>query len=293
MTDVPFTDTELQSAFPEYAIDLPMLGAGGMKAAYLTSDSVGNAVLKIVLEPVVADADADPAELPVRFARELKAMADIESAHIVELLSPPERRDICGRTHLWYLEPYYSGGTLLNRLDGVPDVAGAVRLCRELLTAVRDLWEQGKIVHRDIKPGNIVFRSDGTSVLLDLGIALHMDLTQITNSWQASPRTDLYAAPEQFDFRRLAPIDFRTDLFLVGIVVFELLTGSHPFWRNGIASSEYMRRLASADLNEEAFAAAQAPEEFKDLLRRLLAPRPNRRYRSVTEPLNIALGVAQ
>jgi serine/threonine protein kinase len=106
---------------------------------------------------------------------------------------------------------------------------------------------------------------------------LHADLTPLTFAFGFSPRTPRYAAPEQFDLRHVAPIDFRTDQFLVGIVVFEALTGSHPFMH--AASGDYVAALRGGNLDETALGLV-ANNALAQLLRRLLRPNPHERYRT-------------
>jgi len=206
-------------------------------------------------------------------------MKDIVSTRIVPILTGPDVREIGSSIYIWYLEPYYSGGTLQERLPGPTDVRAAVSLCDALLEGVEALWTQARLVHRDIKPANIAFDEEGQPVLLDLGIAFHPNATPLTDAFAASPRTDAYAAPEQFVVRRMAPIDARTDLFLVGVVTFELYTGTHPFHVFD-EPDQYLERLMEGSFDKEALEAEPNAENFKDVLKRLLRPMPNQRYRT-------------
>lgn len=260
-------------------ITLPELGFGSFKAAYRVVRAAGDAVLKVVKEPASLPQNPGDDELPPRLDREIVAMQRVNSRRVVHVLGGPEIRDIGGNSYVWYLEPFYGGGTLEARGGQTLSERDGLTLADALLEGVDDLWRQARLVHRDIKPGNIVFGPDGP-VLLDLGIALHVDLTPLTNAFAFSPRTNRYAAPEQFEVRLAAPIDSRTDQFLVGIVVFEAVIGSHPF--NPDEPNGYLNRLMQGQVDEAALQAL-ASVPMQQVLRRLLRAKPHERYRTATQ----------
>ncbi len=260
-------------------ITLPELGCGSFKAAYRVVRAAGDAVLKVVKEPASLPQNPGDDELPPRLDREIVAMQRVNSRRVVHVLGGPEIRDIGGNPYVWYLEPFYGGGTLEARGGQTLSERDGLTLADALLEGVDDLWRQARLVHRDIKPGNIVFGPDGP-VLLDLGIALHVDLTPLTNAFAFSPRTNRYAAPEQFEVRLAAPIDSRTDQFLVGIVVFEAVIGSHPF--NPDEPNGYLNRLMQGQVDEAALQAL-ASVPMQQVLRRLLRAKPHERYRTATQ----------
>ncbi|MFF3064262.1 serine/threonine protein kinase [Oerskovia sp. NPDC057915] len=278
---------DVRSAFPEFDIELPELGVGGFKTAFKIRGNDGAQVLKVLHEPLPQNEaeQTDELTLPDRFAREIVGMQRISSPHVVQLLQEPSTRFIGNELYIWYVEPYYGGGTLQDRIVPGGDPVGAKELLVALLRAVRSMWNDARIVHRDIKPGNIVYDEDNIPVLLDLGIAYHDELSPITASMDISPRTPRYAAPEQFLQRRNVQIDFRTDLFLVGMVCLEVLTGTHPFWVPGIDANSYVRRLESFDPSMLEPISCHA--SMKQVISRLLAARPSRRYRNVETPLVI------
>lgn len=231
--------------------------------------------MKVVKSPV----DEEDAVLPERLRREIEAMTSVSNPRVVEVIEGPSVKAIGSENHIWYLEPYYANGTLDDRLTSPWSEGDTNKLLEELLLGVDALWGQGRLVHRDIKPANIAFDEDGRAVLLDLGIALHVDLTPITNEFGLSPRTPIYAAPEQFDIKRDADVDFRTDLFLVGIVCFQAVTGVHPFRPD--KPNDYFGRLSKGEYDEEALSSCGASEGFKNVLVRLLGAKPNQRYRKI------------
>ncbi|MBJ7470350.1 MAG: serine/threonine protein kinase [Solirubrobacteraceae bacterium] len=280
MGDNPFLDEDVRNAFSELDVAFPFLGAGTFKVAYRVDQPDGDRVLKIVKAPL----EEGNAALPVRLDREINAMKDVDSERIVPVLDGPSVRPIASQRHVYYLEPFYADGTLDEYLDGPCELAFLRALAEDLLEAVETLWSKG-IVHRDIKPENIA-RSEGRSVLLDLGIAYFADLTPVTEPLGASPKTPAFAAPEQFEIRRMAEIDHRTDLFQVGVVLFIAATGSHPYRPDD--PSAYLNRLANGEIDEQAFEAAGTPDGVRKLLRRLLQPEPNRRFRTPALALQAA-----
>lgn len=288
---VPFSDDELLRVFADFQLTLPALGQGSFKIAYRGQIGPDDIVIKILKDPLPDenfDSD-DSIPIPTRFGREIEGMSQVDSPYVVRLVESPRKCRLSQRDYIWYAEPFYSGGTLeeaINAEGGSEELSR--RLVIALLHAVNAMWSDAGIVHRDIKPGNIVFDNDGRPVLLDLGIAYHNDLSPLTDAFDASPRTSRYAAPEQFEMRRFAEIDFRTDLFQIGIVAFEALAGRHPFWHEKIDTKEYFRKLESFDSSN--FDGLSCEEDLRAVITRLLAPRPSQRYRNVSIPLR-RLGV--
>lgn len=292
MADLPFSADEVRAAFAPYEVVTPELGKGAFKVAYKGTDNGRDVVVKILTEPLPEDLETiETSELPERFARELAGMSSVTSPHVVSLLRAPSVVRVGGASYLWYMEPFYPGGTLESAIaDGRAGQDLGDVILGTMLVAVRDMWQQSAMVHRDIKPGNIVFGSDGGPVLLDLGIAFHSDLTAITDAFDASPRTPRYAAPEQFEMRRIATIDFRTDLFLVGLVAYESYTGKHPYWHYGIDTATYLTRLSSGVVDRAELIGAGCSHQNADVISRLVAGRPSGRYRRVEVPLGLIRG---
>lgn len=273
---VPFSDLDVVTAFPEFTIHTPCLGAGQQKVAYKVTDNNTDVALKIMLQE--SEIDDEEAELAQeRFQREMAGMALVSCPNVVSLIRGPERRTVGQGARFWYSEPLMADGTLRDRLRQGP-LSGheAFNLAKSLLAAVDAMWNKGRFVHRDIKPANIGYMADGTIVLMDLGIALFTELSPLTESQMVGPGSSKYAAPEQFVIRRLADIDFRTDLFQVGIVLVEALTGSHPFFEIG---TDYMSKLTN--FNPGVLDGIDMPKGLRSTIPRLLAASPSGRYRKV------------
>jgi serine/threonine protein kinase len=282
-----FSQAAIEAAFPEFSIDFPHLGIGSFKEAYSIDNNGVRCVLKVLMEPIVSDSEEfDPADLPDRIARELEGMRSINSPHVVSMIGEPQLREVEGLPRLWYLEPFFDGGTLKDRLIRGPlSEREVIVLAIGLLNAVETMWSHDQIVHRDIKPGNIVYDVQNQPVLLDLGIALYSNMTDLTDSGVSSPRTRAYSAPEQWDIRRNRVLDFRTDLFQIGIVLFEALVGRHPFYSQGMNEGQLLTALESFDART--LDSANCDPILKNLISRLLDAQPSRRYRSPRIPLEI------
>lgn len=284
---LPFTDEQICASFPGLTVTVPALGQGSFKVAYHANGDSGERVLKVIYSFPIADQpdEFDLEQVPDRIARELSGMSSVDCPHVVTLISPPTVTRIGDASYLTYEEPFYAGGTLESRLSQEgPLSRGDIRdLLIALLRASRALWAADKIVHRDIKPGNIAFNAIGTPILLDLGLVLFTEMSALTDSGLASPMTPRYAAPEQFEQRRNAQIDFRTDQYLIGLSVLEAATGRHAFWHTGITADAYME--AMQDFRAAALSSIDLDEDVREVIGRLLSYPMYGRYRTPETPL--------
>lgn len=262
----------MKDAFPEFQLE--RAGDGGMKSAFRILDG-GQRVLKLVREPLPEVDEGGAISLPERIRREVEGMEQFSHRGVVKVLDGPDVREVDGRLRVWYIEPLYD--KILRDTIGVPwSESRCLDLMQDLAEAA-EVLQVGGVVHRDIKPSNIALDDEDRPVLLDLGIALFHDLTPLTDDWGQSPKTPQYAAPEQFALRRDVSIDFRTDMYQIGIVVFEALTGKHPFAPEDPA--RYLDRIFSGRWDEVAIDGLGISDCMIGLLRRLLDPAVGRRYR--------------
>jgi serine/threonine protein kinase len=194
------------------------IGRGGNARIFLATDSNGRAVaLKILHPELLVSVAAD------RFLREIKLCSRLNHPHIARLLDSGEQEWL-----VYYVMSYAEGLTLRERLDGgqfsIPDT---LRLAADLLDALDHAHSQG-IIHRDVKPANVVLSSEG-AILLDFGIAravIASGTDQLTRSGIAVG-TSTYMSPEQIT--ALADIDHRSDIYSTGCMLFECLAGQPPF----------------------------------------------------------------
>jgi eukaryotic-like serine/threonine-protein kinase len=194
------------------------IAQGGQKTVYRATHGIyGNVVLKIILNP------------DQRIQREIDTVTQCNFTYVPKLyesrtMSYGPWQAMC------LIEQFIQGETLRQRLicEYKLDITTAIHLLRDLLNAAVQL-EQHLLVHRDIKPENIILDRNGTSWLLDFGIVRDLSMDSLTaTDAQFGPRTLGYAAPEQIRNRK-REIDSRADLFSIGVVTYEALSGEHPF----------------------------------------------------------------
>lgn len=189
------------------------LGSGGMGTVYEAESAVGAPVAMKVLSPMLA---AEPS-LRERFRREARALTKVKHPRVVQLFEEGEDKGFC-----WYSMELVKGLDLRHRIDKGPMSAAEVdALAVALLEALGAVHEAG-VVHRDIKPGNILIGPEGPR-LCDFGIAQVSGATTLTES-AAMLGSLRYMAPEQ----RWGKADDRSDLYSLGVVLHEALSGGVP-----------------------------------------------------------------
>ncbi|MBB6096045.1 serine/threonine protein kinase [Povalibacter uvarum] len=202
---------------PGYRIERK-LGQGGMAAVYLAiQQSFEREVALKIMSPLL---NSDPS-FTTRFMREARIVAHMHHASIVPVFDVGEHKPY----HYLSME-YLPGGDLKQRiLQGLGSPQLVSDVCMALCPAL-DLAHRKGFVHRDIKPENILFREDGTPVLTDFGIARAVDSGTSLTMAGMLVGTPSYMSPEQVKGQEL---DGRSDLYSLGIVCYEILTGTVPF----------------------------------------------------------------
>ena len=206
--------------FGDYKV-VKLLGQGGMGSVFLLETAEGAQVAAKILNPEAAGDHASRK----RFVREAELACGVKHPNLVETYDVGEDPD----TGLCYLlMEYVSGGSLQDRLKTGPlSISGAIRIVSQIVS-VLELAQQRGIVHRDIKPGNIMFGADGKAKLADLGIARRYAGSSEATVTETGVMmgTPAYMAPEQMlDARR---VDSRADIYSLGAVFYEMLTGQRP-----------------------------------------------------------------
>ena len=207
--------------FGDYRV-LKLLGKGGMGSVFLLENAEGGQVAAKILDP----ATAGDHESRKRFLREAELALGVKHPNLVETYDVGEDPE----TGLCYiLMEYVPGGSLADRIKmGPMAINDAIRIVYQI-ASVLELARQKGIVHRDIKPGNIMFGADGKAKLADLGIARGgIGGTETTTVTQTGMMigTPAYMAPEQMlDAHH---VDTRADIYSLGIVFYEMLTGKRP-----------------------------------------------------------------
>ncbi len=172
--------------------------------------------------------------IPARLRREVDLLASISAPSLVPVVTiGGERIRLItdhGRRYLVYAEAWVDGQDLNDLLargqQRLPQTE-VVRLALHMMDAIAALWAKD-VVHRDIKPHNIIRREDGRFVLIDLGLALDLqgDTITETGAWLGTPA---FAAPEINDPELRDRVDFRADEFSLGLVLYEALSARHPY----------------------------------------------------------------
>ena len=236
------------------------IGEGAMASVYLATQR--SLERKVALKVMAAALAADPSFCE-RFLREGKTLARLSHPHTVTI------HDIGNVGELYYMAmEYLPNGTLKERIAAGMTPEQGVTLIRQIASALGYAHAQG-LVHRDVKPANILFRADGTAVLSDFGIAKSLDdRTQFTQAGFAVG-TPSYMSPEQ---ARGQEIDGRADLYALGVVLYEILVGKLPYTGTDALST------ALAHLTEPLPELPVHHGRYQDVLRKLLAKDPAERF---------------
>jgi serine/threonine-protein kinase len=245
------------------------LGAGGMADVYLAEDQeLGRRVAIKILN----GRHANDAQFIERFRREAKNAAALNHPNIVSIYDRGEAEDT------YYIAMEYLDGRTLKELvvgRGPAPVNVAVEYVRQILSALRFAHRHG-IVHRDIKPHNVLVDREGRVKVTDFGIA-RAGTSQMTEAGSIVG-TAQYLSPEQ---ARGTEVDQRSDLYSLGVVLYELLTGQTPF--DGDTPVEIAMKHLSATPRPPSQIRADVPRDLDMVVIRALAKDPAARYQSADE----------
>jgi serine/threonine protein kinase len=228
-------------------------GGGSFKETYRALTSSDQVVALKVFDPSCSDL--------ARAERELDAMKKCDSSRVAQLYEWGVVSSRDGIEHIYVIEEFFDGGTLTERLACGVLAPREVRLLGlALVQSLRELASH-RLVHRDIKPDNIMFRSgDDLPVLVDFGLVRDTSRSSLTPTFLPSgPGTPFYASPEQLNNDKHL-IDWRTDQFCLGVVLGYCLSGRHPYWRDGMNNGQVVslvaeRECCSSWFQEEAIKA--------------------------------------
>ncbi|MGB3563796.1 MAG: protein kinase, partial [Thermoanaerobaculia bacterium] len=262
---------------------LDKLGAGGMGTVYLAEDSTLNR--KVALKMLPAAMAADPERLE-RFQREAKTVAALNHPSIVTIYSV----EASDQGHFITME--HVDGTSLDRLissGGLP-VEKFFQIVIPLADALSAAHERG-ITHRDLKPANIMVTADGRVKVLDFGLAkLHVPDPSSTDPempTQALTQEGMvmgtvpYMSPEQVQGK---PADHRSDLFSMGVILYEMSTGQRPF--RGETSADLVSSILRDSPRPVTEINVELPDHLGRLIKRCLEKEPTRRFQSALDLRN-------
>jgi len=257
----------------QYALERE-LGRGGMATVYLARDLRHQrpVALKVLHRELAATLG------PERFLREIGLAARLQHPHILSVYDSGEAAG-----QLWFTMPYVEGETLRDRLSRERQlpIAEALRIAREAARALDYAHRRG-IIHRDIKPENILLTEDGDALVADLGIG------RVLGAAGASGRltetgvvvgTPAYMSPEQAAGER--ELDGRTDVYSLGVVLYEMLAGEPPF--TGPTAQATIAKQFGGDVPPLRRVRPAVPESVEQTVLTALAPVPADRFASAAD----------
>ena len=249
---------------PGYNV-LQIIGQGGQARVFLAEREHDG--LRVALKVLSPSLRQDTVFLE-RFVREYKLLASLEMDYVARIYDQGFSGD-----HPYIALEYLPSGTLAARIHEGIKPRMALRLASQIARALAAIHQRG-IVHRDLKPSNILFRADGRPVLVDFGLAKDLGVVSnltVAGRLLATPR---YMSPEQCMGK---PVDERTDLYSLGAILYEMLTGQKIF--AGANAADLLRMHAAAPRPR----LPQPHDVHQPLLDRLLAIEPENRFRSAAE----------
>lgn len=251
---------------------IEIIGVGGMAVVYKAFDSIDN---RIVAVKVLKDEYLRNEEFRRRFRNESKAIALLSHPNIVKIY------DVSYGDNLQYIVMEYVEGITLKEYieqQGRLDLREAIYFITQILRALQHAHDKG-IVHRDIKPQNILLVSDGTIKVTDFGIA-RFSRSETRTMTEGAIGSVHYISPEQ---AKGSFTDAKTDLYSAGVVLYEMLTGKLPFQSDNAVSVALMQLqnepVMPRDINPE------IPVGLEQIVIRAMQKNPNDRYQSASEML--------
>jgi eukaryotic-like serine/threonine-protein kinase len=249
---------------------LELVGTGGMSSVWRSHDRLLDRVvaIKILHEQFTADA-----EYVERFRREARAVAQLSHPNIVTVI---DRGEDEGRQFIVF--EYIEGENLKGAIEraGQLPVRDALTLTLQMARALAFAHARG-LVHRDVKPQNVLLTEDGRAKMTDFGIARSVDVDGVTVTGTVLGTSE-YIAPEQAQGRR---VDALTDVYSLGVVLYELLTGTVPF------RGENFVAIALRHVNEPPPSVLErrpdVPPRVATAVERAMAKRPEERFQSMGE----------
>jgi tRNA A-37 threonylcarbamoyl transferase component Bud32 len=258
-----------QARVPQRYTLIEEVGQGGMAVVYRAQDETlkREVAIKILHQHLAGEPDSK-----ARLEREAQAVAKLHHDNILEIF---DYSGVASQSS-YIVTEFIDGQTLKQYLTGRPlrfsEVAALIAV--EICHALGHAHSLG-VIHRDVKPENVMIRKDGLIKLMDFGIAQVLDFQRMTVTGQllGSPA---YMAPEIIEGKQL---DFRTDVFSVGIVLYLLATGELPF--AGRNPHEVLRRIAEGKFTDPRSAGRGVDQVLSRIITRALARQPDDRYPDV------------
>jgi serine/threonine-protein kinase len=248
---------------------LEKIGGGGMGVVYKARDLKLDRTVALKFLPPQLGADEKEKK---RFIREAKTVSSLDHPNICTVHEIDETRE----GQMFLVMACYEGETLKEKIEHGPiPVEEALELAQQTARGLAKAHNQG-IVHRDLKPANIFITKDGVVKILDFGLAKLAGQTRLTKTG-STMGTVAYMSPEQ---ARGEDVDQRTDIWSLGVVLHEMVTGKVPF------RGEYEQAVIYSILNEEPKGMADIPESLRPVIQKSLEKNREDRYPDIRSMLD-------
>ncbi len=279
MGSTMITKEHVQELIPN-ARNLSLIAKGGQK--YVFSGEIKGVKYAIKVIGIQKNFGETIDTIIDRAKREIDLIAKCNSPYISKIGPIRLEKSKIGQQNLVYFtEEFIEGKTLrdLHKSSGNLRIEQLHKLAYNISSAIQELWEF-RIVHRDIKPENIICQENTRDfILLDMGIALALDEDTLSQNILG---TRNYICPEQMDFsNRKIVMNFKCDLFTLGIVLYEMATGKHPFKGPDDNSDNTIRNIVSKRHKCISCLRDDLPVKFVNVIDRLLSKEQSLRYRTI------------
>ena len=252
---------------------LSKLGEGGMGVVYKAEDLKLHRFVALKFLPHSASDD----QTRERFVHEAQSASSLEHPNICSIHEIDETPE----GQMFIVMPCYEGESLATKIERGPlKLNEALDIAIQVASGLSKAHEKG-IVHRDIKPGNIITTGDGLVKIVDFGLAKLTGRTKLTRTGTTAG-TVSYMSPEQL---KGADVDHRSDIWALGVVLYEMITGETPF------RGDYEQAMSYSIVNEAPkpvrSLCPDVPVEVERLIEKALSKDPNKRYQKATELLGV------
>ncbi|RMD63101.1 serine/threonine protein kinase, partial [Candidatus Parcubacteria bacterium] len=259
---------------------LEKLGEGGMGLVYKARDTKLDRFVALKFLPPYLRQDEENKK---RFIQEAKAASALDHPNICTIYQISETED----GQIFIAMACYEGQSLRDRIEkGSLPIDEVLEIAIQIAAGLAKAHSKN-IFHRDIKPANVIITNDEVVKIVDFGLAKLSGKTQFTKAG-TTLGTVAYMSPEQ---TRGIAVDHRTDIWALGAVIYEMLTGRQPF------AGDYEQAVIYSIMNEEpeppTAQRTGVPKELERIVLKALAKEPDKRYRSVQEMLAELLGFAK
>lgn len=270
IVSVPSSRLSTGAVIGDFAL-LEELGRGGMGVVYLAHQiSLDRpAALKIL-----QDSYANNAEFVVNFIKEARAAAKLNHPHIVQAYAVGEDEGI-----FYYAMEYINGDTMKDVLkrDKIIPIDKAVTIIQQIGEALDCAWKEQKLIHRDIKPDNIILAKNNRAKLADLG------LSRVAGDMDDENEEEVMGTPQYISPEHLtgAPMDIRSDIYSLGATFYQFVTGRFPY--EGRTANEIARKHLEATLVPPQVVNPKVPEAVGQIIMKMMKKNINERYQDAEE----------